>query len=269
MRAITLTYHDVVEAGRFGDSGFDGAEADRYKLDRDVFEQHLDAIQDAAPSPPTTIARLLESSESAGTYSVLLSFDDGGASASSIVAGMLERRGWRGHFFISTDYIGRSAFLSAAAIRDLDARGHLIGAHSASHPERISQLAPDHIAQEWMRSTGVLGEILGRPIEIGSVPGGFYSREVARQACRAGIRVLFNSEPVIRFRQVEECRVAGRFSILRGNSGFDAAALVSAGIVRARLGQWLYWNAKKALKIAGGERWLAFRKRMLAEGPRS
>lgn len=35
MRAITVTYHDVVESGRFRDGGFEG-DADCYKLDGDV-----------------------------------------------------------------------------------------------------------------------------------------------------------------------------------------------------------------------------------------
>ena len=187
MRAITLTYHDVVEAGRFGDSGFSGGDADRYKLDRDVFEAHLDAIQAAAPSAPITIPQLLAAG-AASPHPVLLSFDDGGASASTIAA-LLERRGWRGHFFVPTDFIGQPAFLSAGEVRELDRRGHVIGSHSASHPLRISHLAPEQIAEEWLRSAGVLGDILGHPVETASVPGGFYSPTVARLAARAGIRV--------------------------------------------------------------------------------
>src|SRR5579859_1604148 len=36
MRAISVTYHDVVQSGRFRDGGFEGGDAGRYKLDGDV-----------------------------------------------------------------------------------------------------------------------------------------------------------------------------------------------------------------------------------------
>jgi len=38
---------------------------------------------------------------------VLLTFDDGGVSCHGPVADVLDRMGWRGHFFVPTDLIGR------------------------------------------------------------------------------------------------------------------------------------------------------------------
>ena len=67
-------------------------------------------------------------------------FDDGGVSYYTVVADRLEAQGWRGHCFVSTDFIGQRGFLTAAQIRELDARGHVIGSHSASHPARFSTL---------------------------------------------------------------------------------------------------------------------------------
>src|SRR5436309_14436796 len=106
MRAQSIMYHDVVEDGDFTSSGFPGEGANVYKLTRENFEHHLDAIR--AP----------------GT---LLTFDDGGASFHHPIAGMLEARGWRGYFFITTDRIGTPGFLTEAELRDLHARGHIIG----------------------------------------------------------------------------------------------------------------------------------------------
>jgi peptidoglycan/xylan/chitin deacetylase (PgdA/CDA1 family) len=262
MRAIALLYHDVVIGQDYRSSGFSSADADVYKLDRDVFERHLDAIAGAATRAPGKAADLLAFPSSPV---LMLTFDDGGVSAYHVIADLLERRGWRGHFFVSSDYIGRSGFLSVSQIRDLHDRGHSIGSHSASHPQRISHLPASQMVAEWTRSVGTLSEIVGQPVDIASVPGGFYSPAVARAAAQAGVRILFNSEPMMRVRRVGGCWVAGRFGLQQGDSDELAAAFASAA-PGPRLARWTYWNAKKVLKSAGGEAWLAFRRRWFARG---
>ena len=262
MRAIALLYHDVVIGQDYRSSGFSGGDADVYKFDRDVFERHLDAVAGASPRAPGKAADLLASPSSPV---LMLTFDDGGASAYHVIADLLERRGWRGHFFISTDYIGRPEFLSVAEIRDLHDRGHAIGSHSASHPQRISHLPESQIVEEWTRSVGTLSGIVGQPVNIASVPAGFYSPAVARAAAQAGVRILFNSEPMMRVRRVGPCLVVGRFGLQQSDSDRLAAAFAAAAPV-PRLTRWTYWNAKKLLKAAGGETWLAFRRRWFARG---
>jgi peptidoglycan/xylan/chitin deacetylase (PgdA/CDA1 family) len=201
MRATSLMYHDVVERGEFLSSGFSGPAADAYKLETAVFRRHLE-----------TIRRSPEIIERAQTWTgnrLFLTFDDGGASFQSIAA-ILETFGWRGHFFITTDRIGSAAFLDAAQIRDLRQRGHVIGSHSCTHPRRITN------PREWLDSLERLAGILGEPVRIASVPGGFYSRRVAETAAASGIEVLFNSEPTSRPHVVAGCLVLGRYAIRHG-----------------------------------------------------
>jgi peptidoglycan/xylan/chitin deacetylase (PgdA/CDA1 family) len=261
MKAITLLYHDVVGNGDYRASGFDGGDADLYKLDVALFESHLDAIARVCPGPLASAPDLL--AENAATPRLLLTFDDGGASAYDVIAGLLERRGWRGCFFIATDFIGRPAFVNAQQLRDLRARGHIIGSHSASHPHRISHLPEQQLFDEWRRSTTVLHDILGSAVEFASVPCGDYSPAVARATARAGIRMLFNSEPTTRIRQVEGCRVAGRFGLQRNDSPQTAAALAAAAR-GPRMRQWVSWNVRKAVKASIGESYLTLRKRLLS-----
>ena len=56
----------------------------------------------------------------------------------------------------------------------------------------------------WSRSRRILEEIVEQPVESGSVPGGFYSRDVASRAAQAGLHVLFNSEPTTATFRVDE-----------------------------------------------------------------
>jgi peptidoglycan/xylan/chitin deacetylase (PgdA/CDA1 family) len=258
MRVITLLYHDVVPTGQIEFSGFSGGDASIYKLDLAEFQRHLNAIRSVIVSCST----VFEADTSQAR--TLLTFDDGGVSAHTYIADMLEALGWRAHFFVTTDWIGDRRFLTPAQIRDLRRRGHLIGSHSCSHPARMSHCTREEICREWKRSTDTLSEILGEPVSLASVPGGYYSRIVAETAAEAGIRTLFTSEPHTSQSVVNSCVVRGRYTIQQGVPASVAAAIV-AGNALPRYRQYVYWNIKKTAKMVGGARWLQVRKWALAK----
>jgi len=193
---------------------------------------------------------------------VLLTFDDGGRSALTEIAPRLEALGWRGHFFMTTSRIDAPGFLCSSDLRELHARGHVIGSHSHSHPVRMSACTVDALRREWTESVAVLSGVLGTDVLTASVPGGYFSREVAETAANAGVRVLFTSEPTSRPTRVGSCTVLGRYTLRRDDPGSRAADLVAASH-RARLRQWSIWNAKKVLKAIGGESYLRARARVL------
>jgi peptidoglycan/xylan/chitin deacetylase (PgdA/CDA1 family) len=260
VRAIALLYHDVVEVGAFGASGFSDAGADTYKLHVDDFEQHLDALAAAAESGPLTAYDVLEGKATDAPW--LLTFDDGGRSAYTHIAGRLERRGWRGHFLVTTDYIGAPTFVTREQVRELGARGHVVGSHSCSHPVRMSAWPPTRLREEWRTSIAALSDILGERVVVASVPAGSYSRAVAEAASHAGIRLLFNSEPTADCRYEDECLVVGRFSIRTHSPPALAARLVRSEVA-PRLAQWLAWNTRKLAKTVGGPVYLRVRKTWL------
>jgi peptidoglycan/xylan/chitin deacetylase (PgdA/CDA1 family) len=251
-----LLYHDVVD-GNFDASGFPGGGAASYKLGKDKFLAHLKALTDIGNGQITTISEMLQSPALRQAASVLLTFDDGGVSAME-VADQLELFGWRGHFFITTDFIGAQGFLHARQVRELDQRGHIIGSHSASHPERMTACGRSELISEWQRSREALSDIVVKPINVASVPGGYYSGAGAEAAAQVGLTDLFNSEPTTRVAQVGGCRVYGRYTIYRGTTPASAAAF-AAGSTVALLMQAAAWNAKKILKRLGGRGYLAAR----------
>lgn len=247
--ALAIMYHDVVDAD-FESSGFPGAAAARYKLLRKEFAEHLRQINERIPSPPIT---LIDRSGINQTIPLLLTIDDGGISA-LYVADQLERRDWRGHFFITTDYIDTDRFVTAAKIRELHKRGHVVGSHSCSHPSRMSELPQARLDSEWADSAKRLADILGAPTRVASVPGGFYARRVAQAAARSGIATLFTSEPTTKVEQIAGCEVIGRFCVYRGMSPKSAAAL-AAGNWFATRQQKALWEIKKFFKYAAKPAW--------------
>ncbi len=262
VRAVTLLYHDAVLPGGLDESGFPGQGAGVYKLDVEDLERHFEQVRRVAHERVSTIHETL-AAPSRHRIPVLLTFDDGGVSAATYTADLLERLGWRGHFFVTGNLIDTPGFLSVQQIRDLHSRGHIIGSHSWTHPSRMSSCSWETLVDEWTRSAGRLSDILGEKVEVASVPGGYYARKVARAAAASGIRILFTSEPVKRIGEVAGCKVLGRYSLLRGMRPEVSAALSTAGPATQQLGQYVMWNAKKAVKLVGGTHYLKLRDRIL------
>jgi len=255
MQALSLEYHDVIEAGHADDSGFAGSGPASYKLTRAAFDRHLDAIGRTITQPPR---QALDSLTTPAGRPLFLTFDDGGVGSIAYTADALERRGGRGHFFITAQQIGGPAFVSPAQVRQLRARGHVIGTHSYSHPLRMGGCGREEILDEWQRSTAILSDILGEAVIIGSVPGGYYRRPVAETAAQAGLKLLFTSAPTVRCWTVDGCTVAGRFTIRSWTTATTAAAL-AAGRLAPRAAQALVHNSLDVLRTIGGDRYTKLR----------
>jgi peptidoglycan/xylan/chitin deacetylase (PgdA/CDA1 family) len=241
VNAIALMYHDVTRPGLDDSSGFPGGDAARYKIAPDEFAAHLRAIRGRLGRGPATIDTVA-AREAASGLPVLLTFDDGGASAETI-ADCLDVHGWRGHFLVTTGFIGRPGFLSRGQIRALRARGHVIGSHSCTHPLRMARCSRARLRDEWMRSVATLADVLGEQASVASVPGGDHSALVAETAADAGIRFLFTSRPTTNVRQQGDLQVLGRFAVRRSTSPQQAAA-VASGALAPRLRQLLWWDVK-------------------------
>jgi len=227
---VYLLFHDVYAADP-RESGFGSPAADRYKLTLSQFERELAGLA-------SVCSRVMPFG---------LTFDDGGESFYTCVADRLERLGWRGHCFVTTNYIDQPGFLSRRQIRELHVRGHIIGSHTASHPRFIHTRAPHVILAEWQRSIAALEDITGDRVTTASVPGGYYAFAVADAADVAGITTLFTSEPVRCSHRVGGCRVEGRFTIRHHSAPGLSARLVS-NAPWSRWGMWAQWNAKAAIK---------------------
>jgi peptidoglycan/xylan/chitin deacetylase (PgdA/CDA1 family) len=244
-RHTSLLYHDVVD-GDPSASGFSGAAADRYKLRTSQFARHLDAVSAVAGPAVSVLA-------TPPGDAFHMTFDDGGASSLAI-ADALEARGWVGHFFMPTAYVGVPGFLDAAGLRDLARRGHVVGSHSHSHPLAMSALGRSAMADEWHRSTVILSDLLGEAVSVGAIPAGSYSRAVAEAASEAGLDRLFTSEPTARPWRLGALTLYGRFSVVAATPP-DLAAAYARGDARAVALQAASWKTKRAIRSAVGPLW--------------
>lgn len=242
---VCFIFHDVLKDD-LAISGFAGTGAEWYKIPLLRFDALVDAIASTSRYP---LERLNEPPMVVPQSDrTVLTFDDGGASCFDPIAESLERRGLRGRFFVVTSYLGQPGFLSARQCRQLTERGHIIGSHSESHPAVFSGLPLHAQVEEWRNSRTALEQIVGTSITSASVPGGNFSRTVARSAAEAGYELLFTSEPLIRLSHgPQDLLVAGRYMLTKGSYAPEVTALGRCART-AMAKRWLVWNGRKVLK---------------------
>jgi peptidoglycan/xylan/chitin deacetylase (PgdA/CDA1 family) len=258
MRAISLGYHNISDA--------EGCpritelpQMAHYAVARPNFRAQLNAMDRNHALCPSLIQGDARWSDPSPLF---ITFDDGLLGAYLQGAPELERLGWRGHFFITTDWIDRPGFMSSDQIRDLHSRGHVIGSHTCSHPLRMSKLSQRQLLHEWRDSCQTLSDLLGVRIETASVANGYCSRAVTHAAALAGIRVLFNSDPVTRVHQVDDCQVLGRYAVFHDSSS-ESVARMAAGAHAPRLQQWIASRTRSVAKHVLGRSYFFLRNHLL------
>lgn len=240
---MTLLYHDVYRVCPT-ESGFQDLGANGFKLSDKQFAQHLSAVAAATDEAPVLIGDTAAVSRRKAPFCITV--DDGGISYYSIVADALENFGWRGYCFVTTGQIGERGFLDKQHIRDLHDRGHVIGTHTVSHPDRFNDCDWPVLLAEWRSSKACLEDVIGAEVTMGSVPGSYASPRVINAALGAGLKVLFTSEPATHIRRVSDMLVMGRFAIRRGTPASVTGRLVRRSVL-TMMHAWLDWNSKKVL----------------------
>jgi peptidoglycan/xylan/chitin deacetylase (PgdA/CDA1 family) len=258
MRAMSLAYHDVIPGSVAPKPDVRPGIA-LYRITQQRFQEHLRSIQKQGAS----IDVIRGYRQWQKQVPAFLTFDDGATNA-FCAADELEKYGWRGHFFIATNWIGRPEFLNASQIRELHARGHVIGSHSCSHPERMSHLAWNDLCKEWSESCAILSGILGQAVRVASVPNGYYARNVAQAAAAAGLQVLFTSEATASATVIDGCLILGRY-LMQWRTPAKTAGALAAGQLLPRCEHAALWTAKKALKGMMGESYLTIRRMSLSK----
>ena len=226
----TLMYHDIFSISP-GESGFTFRTAMPYKVELSIFVAGLKALKALHP-------------DNLGEY-VEFTFDDGGVSAMEVAA-ILEENGLRGIFFISTAFIGKPGFLTAEQIHELHESGHIIGAHSHSHPYEKKA-----IALEWEESVKILSGITGAPITTASSPHGLVSKDIIRKAAACGITTLYTTEPTIGPRIRSGVEIKGRFCIHRNDSPHDICLIALDR--RKQSAMHVKWKALSILRAMLGK----------------
>lgn len=248
MQSIALMYHDIIGLDT-AISGFQNKTAHKYKVSAVEFENQVSRIR-----------RYLDEHNIPDSQ-VIFTFDDGGTSFLSEAAPILEKFRFKGIFFIATGYIGTPGFLDADQIRELVRRGHAVGPHSHSHPERMSALNDDDINDEWSVSQMILNEVLGYRATVASIPNGYSSAAVEKAMASSGINEIYTSEASAKTRKKNAYSIKGRYAITADMTADDVIAIITSPLTRFKIS-----FRNRVLSIAKwllGDYYLAIRKKVI------
>ena len=196
---VSLMYHDVYRDTPY-ESGFQNESAFQYKIAVTQFEKQIGAIVNYCKRIKRDVNDMVK-----------FTFDDGGVSFYTVVAPTLEKYGLKGIFFVSTRNIGTSGFMTREMIKDLALRGHIIGSHSHTHPQNMAQLTYEEIVSEWNESSSILSAIIGKKIEVASIPNGYSGKSVLKACNNNGFKEIYTSVPVVRDIYMLNAKLRGRY----------------------------------------------------------
>jgi peptidoglycan/xylan/chitin deacetylase (PgdA/CDA1 family) len=143
---------------------------------------------------------------------ISFTFDDGRKSDLESAA-LLNSLGYSALFFIPTNDIGKTDYVTRADIIELQRLGMGIGSHSHFHVQ-LTPLSDARIADEFRTSKQMLEDIVGAPITHISFPGGSYDAKILRLAADAGYQYFYTSDWGVNTRRQFESHILRRTSLL-------------------------------------------------------
>ncbi len=125
------------------------------------------------PISPADYFDHLVSGKELPTKPVMLTFDDGHVSQMAVVP-VLQKYGFTATFFLMTVVIGKPNWIKTEQIRELDALGYTIGAHTYDH-QNLAKLPAVKFAKQVEAPRQRLEAIIGHPIRFFAYPFGAWN----------------------------------------------------------------------------------------------
>ena len=161
----------------------EGGRNDVYSVSPDAFASHLQIMADSGYNSvlPDELYDYLVHNASLPEKPFMISFDDSRTEHYTIAAPELEKRNFRGVFFIMTVTNNKKNYLSSDEIAELSDRGHSIGLHSWDHVMATKYNDSTIWEKQVYAPKKKLEDMIGKPIDYWAYPNGVYNREAAEE----------------------------------------------------------------------------------------
>lgn len=186
-RTVFLMYHELETPGRAvtqSDPGYV-----RYVLTTDEFAGQM-AKLDALGMRGVSVSEALHFTPG----NVAITFDDGCATDLIAAAPILRGYGFGATFYVVSGFLNRDGFLSQSQLRELADVGFEIGCHSMTHPY-LPDLDDGSLHREIVEAKTAIEQIIGKPVQHFSCPGGRYDTRAKEVAMGAGYLTVATSIP--------------------------------------------------------------------------
>ncbi|MBI3912646.1 MAG: polysaccharide deacetylase family protein [Chloroflexi bacterium] len=133
---------------------------------------------------------------------IVISFDDGWAEGYSVAFPLLRRYNFLGVYYVYTNPLGKSQFLSRPQLKEMAGAGMDIEAHTLTHPH-LRTLAGDAAFKEIAESKTNLEKEIGKPVTSFAYPFGEHNGAITKLVKRAGFSSAVTIAPGYRQRADE------------------------------------------------------------------
>lgn len=157
--------------------------------------------------------------------SLVISFDDGNQTDYTVAFPLLEKFGFKATFFLTSDFIEKSGHLQKSQILKMSQEGMEFGSHGKTH-KFLSTLKEEELRQELLGSKKFLEEIIGKEINLLSLPGGYHSTTVKRITKELGFKGVCTSKFGWNENKTDTFELK-RVSLRSGNSLSDFVSLIN------------------------------------------
>jgi peptidoglycan/xylan/chitin deacetylase (PgdA/CDA1 family) len=180
---------------------------------------------------------------------VLITFDDGHASARAIAMPILAKYGMVATVFVTTAWTDtQDNYCTTDDLRALKSAGWTIGAHGHTH-RFLTTIDDDELESELRHSREALAPYMGDAPEM-SFPGGCFGEREIDAARAHGFVVLFGSQPSRWKPQADT--VAPRYAVRSSMSLKSFENLLNASLL-SRIANEASWRAKGAARRVLGD----------------
>jgi len=237
---VYLMYHELEIPGR--PLCQSGAGYVRYIVSATAFRAQLQWLKDANWQG-FGVSEALTFPEKPG---VTITFDDGCETDLLVAAPMLKEFGFGATFYVTAGWVGTRGFMTPQQLRALGGLGFEVGCHSMTHAY-LPDLDEAKLYEEIAGAKIQLEQLLGRPVEHFSCPGGRYDQRVQDVAREAGYRTVATSQAQANGESSDRFAL-GRVAVMRHTELETFSAWCRGhGLRQVRLGDSLRRAAKRIL----------------------
>ncbi len=188
----------------------DSKQARDYIVPLDRFKEQIKLLADSGYHTvlPDQLLAYLTTGAQLPEKPVILTFDDTNLDQYTNALPELEKYGFKAVFFIMTVSLNRPRYMTAAQVKDLSDKGHIIGSHTWDHHNVKKYSGNDWITQ--IEKPKVASEkITGKPVTYFAYPFGLWNKEAIPELKARGITAAFqlatkrdDQEPLYTIRRI-------------------------------------------------------------------
>lgn len=241
MNIKILTYHRLSK----------GKESNRYIIEENDFLHHIELLHAngyRGISAENYYKLLLEDLTETSGRNVVITFDDGHESGFFLALPILKRYDFKGTFFITTDLIGKSGYMTKEQLVQLKEDGMSVQSHAKTHCF-LDDIESNEVYDELRESRNILEDILGNKVSFVSLPGGRYNKKVIDCTRDLQYSAIFCSIPFY-LKKVNDIYLIGRQMIKQPYRKNDFVKILTKsrlGEMKDKTGYYIKYLLKKMI----------------------